>query len=298
MSQPLETRFYTIDFFQLSIVATGDVPTPEDGFRAIHEDEYQPILNSSGYTRDLWRLESRKRPMSYAGQFRKFRTTDLPEIGTAGGNAKELALDDDEGVVERNFFVYYKEHQLLGWCRNGHANTASQFASFLGQLWGTKVSIGPVLEPDAVRRLMSGNVDLKKVTLSIPRPTSRDLYPEEDFSNGTLALLNKSGADSLHLILSIDTRRSDTDGKLSAHWKRALAEFTSLGATTARAIVYEDGVEHPIDLIADRVSSRQGIETNARFPPSGTMYAAIDAARDECKGAIHDYFGSLEGALT
>ena len=298
MTEPLVARRYTIDFFQLAHVATTEVPTIEDGFKIILDEEIEPILVSNGYTRDLWTLQVRSRPKSYAGQFRKFRTNDLPEIGTAGGSAAQLALSDKEGVVEKNFFVYYKEHQILGWHRNGHASSAKQLATFLSSLWGTKVTIDPVLQPDAVKRLLRGDIDLKKVELTIPRPTSRDLYPDDDYGKGILELLNRSGADSLQLTLGIDTRRKDTEGKLTSQWKRALSEFTSMGATTARAIVYDDGVEHPIDLIADRVVSYQDIETNALFPPSGTMYAAIDKAREECKGAINEYFGAVEAALT
>ena len=298
MTEPVATRRYTIDFFQLTHVSTPQVPTIEAGFNSILDEKVEPILVSNGYMRDLWTLELRSRPKSYAGQFRKFRTNDLPEIGVVGGSAAQLALSDQEGVVEKNFFVYYTEHQILGWHRNGHASSAKQLAAFLASLWGAKVTIDPVLQPDAVKRLLSGDIDLKKVELTIPRPTSRDLYPDDDYGKGILELLNRSGADSLHLTLGIDTRRKDTEGKLTSSWKRALAEFTSMGATTARAIVYDDGIEHPIDLIADRVASYQDIETNALFPPSGTMYKAIDTAREECKGAINDYFGAVEEAIT
>lgn len=99
MTEPLVTRRYTIDFFQLTHVSTPEVPTIEDGFNIILEEEVEPILVSNGYMRDLWTLALRSRPKSYAGQFRKFRTNDLPEIGAAGGSAAQLALSDQEGVV-------------------------------------------------------------------------------------------------------------------------------------------------------------------------------------------------------
>ncbi|WP_248915843.1 DUF6731 family protein [Pseudomonas moorei] len=298
MSDALSTRTYAIDFFQISHISTTEVPTLNDGFNSIIDGEVESISDTGGYTRDIWNLTARKRPGSFVGQLRKFRTTDLPETGRAGGTSKQLLLADDEGVVERNFFVYYKQHQLLGWHRNGHGNSPRQLAAFLSSLWGTRVSIDPVLQPEAIKRLMNGNIDLKKITLTVPRPTNPDLYPDDDYGKEIIELMNKSGADSVHIVLGIDTRRGDTDGKLSGKLKRAMSELTAMGATTARAVVYDDGLEHPIDLIADRVVSYQDIETNARFPPSATMYEAIDKAREECKGAINDYFGEMENAIT
>lgn len=299
MSEPLEARRYWIDFFQITHVATPNFPTIEEGFRDILDGSIESILNLGGYTRDIHGPLRRARPLpnSYAGQFRKFRTSDLPEIGAAGEDAQALELAENQGLVERNFFVFYPEHQVLGWCRNGHGNTAIQFGNFLGRLWGTRVTINPILQPDAVRRFMRGEVELKRLEITIPRPTNPDMYPDDDYSRPTLELMNSAGADSIHLSLGIDTRRRDTQGTLSSHWKHALARLSGM-ASTAKAVVYDDGIEHPIDLIADRISSAQDIETNARFPPAATLYAAIDTAREECQGAIHDYFGSLDTALS
>lgn len=294
MSQPLQTRRYTIDFYQLSVTSTPQIPTVDDGFKRILASP-GAIHDIVGYTRELWK--PCVRPGSIGGQFRKFRTSDLPEIGSAGNDATELALAENQGLIERNFFVYYEEHQLVGWCRNGHGNTISQFASFLSACWGTKVQASPILQPDAAKRLMRGGVELKTIEVTLARPTNPDFYPEEDFSQGMIDMLRDSGADTIKLTMGINTRRADTAGSLSSRWKNALNEVTGMGASTARAVVYDDGVEHPIDLIADRVISTQELETNARFPPSGTMYGAIDTARDECKDSIDDYFSSMQEAI-
>jgi hypothetical protein len=298
MSEPLELRRYWIDFFQIDHVATPQFPSVVDGFNSILDRSLAPIFNLGGYTRDIHRPIQRTSPLprSYAGQFRKFRTSDLPEIGAAGEDAQALELAENQGLVERNFFVFYPEHNVLGWCRNGHGNTAMQFGSFLGNLWGTRVTLNPILQPDAVHRFMRGEVQLKRLEITIPRPTNPDMYPDDDYSRATMELMNSAGADSLHLVMGIDTRRKDTEGTLKAHWKHTLARLSGM-ASTAKAVVYDDGIEHPIDLIADRISSPQDIETNARFPPAATLYAAIDTAREECRGAIHDYFGSLGTAL-
>lgn len=247
-----------------------------------------------GYTRDLWALRNRQRPQSFVGQFRKFRTADLPEVGAAGGDAEQLDLEEGQGLVERNFFVYYPDRQLVGWHTNGHASSPRQFARFLGEILSTDVSIDPVLEPDAARRLMAGGIDATEILFTVARPKNPDMYPNDDFSRSMVGLMSEVDADSMHLKLRVDARRADTAGKLATRAKRALRDiYRSMEVTTARATVIEDGYEHPIDLIADRVVSRQTVEVDARYPSAEIMYELIDTARRECEESIHEYFGEL-----
>lgn len=299
MPDAVKDKKYIIDFYCLSMQPTAELPSVASGLDSIIDSELSPHADINGYVREIWKPIKRSRPrISYAGQFRKFRQSDLPEIGAAGEDAAELELEDGQGLVERNFFIYYPAHSLLAWCRNAHGSTTNQFARFLSNVWSTKVTSHPVLEHDAARRLMRNGVVLKKIIVTIPRPTSPDMYAETEFNETALGLLNDAAADSIHMEMGVDARRADSSGGLVDGLKRALAEAVGLGASTARAIVIDDGIEHPIDLIADRVFSVQEIETNAKYPPSGTMYAAIDAARHECEELINDYFGSLGGALT
>lgn len=298
MVDALQEKKYTIDFFCLSIQPTADVPSIQSGLENIVDNETSPYTSVNGYIREIWRPLKRDRPrISYAGQFRKFRKSDLPEIGATGQDASELELNEDQGLVERNFFVYYPRHSILAWCRNSHGSTPNQFAKFLSAVWGTKIEANPVLAPDAARRIMQHGITLKKVLLTIPRPTNPGLHPEHDFNAAAFSLISESAADSIHIEIGIDSRRADSQGSLSERWKRALTEAVGIGASTAKAIVIDDGIEHPIDLIADRVFSTQEIETNAKYPPSNTMYAAIDTARHECDELINDYFGTLESVL-
>lgn len=300
MAAALQDKKYTIDFFQISLQPTANTPSVEKGLELVTRSKTSSALSIGGYTREIWKPQARKNSdgTSYAGQFRKFRTDDLPEIGSAGEDASEIELDEDEGLVERNFFVFYPKNQILGWCRNSHGNTPNQFARFLSSLWLTKVEAGPLLQPDAAKRLMHRGVELKRIKLVIPRPANPDMYDSNEFNRQLMAMMSGANADSIHLEMGIDARRIDSAGTLAKRLKTALKQAASLGASSARAVVYDDGFEHPIDLIADRIFSVQEIETNAKYPPAGTMYNAIDSALHECKGQLNEYFGSDENSVT
>jgi hypothetical protein len=290
-------RSYKIEFFQLSIIPNQDISSVRDLFEALDADEYDTSLEIGGFTREIWRLVFDRFDNSVCGQFRKFRDTDIPEIGSVGEDAEQIELEDDEGLIERNFFVYYEQNDLLAWHKNSHSSGVNQFANFLSTTAGVRVTAAPVIQSDAIARLMSGDVDLKKIEFTLPRPTNPRLYPEDDFGSSILGMMNNADADSLKISMGVDMRRADTEGKLTSRLKRTLRNLVRNGASTARAHVIDDGVEYPIDLIADRVFSWQSVETNAHFPPNYTMYGIIDTAKAERQEELDGYFGAMEDAL-
>lgn len=290
-------RSYKIEFFQLNLVPNQDVSSIRELFEALDDEEYDTSLDISGFTREVWGLVFDRFEDSVCGQFRKFRNTDIPEIGSLGEDAEQIELEDDEGLIEKNFFVYYEEHDLLAWHKNSHSSGVNQFVNFLGTTAGVRVTAGPILQSDAISRLMSGDVELKKIEITLPRPTNPRLYPDDDFGAGIMGMMTDADADSLKISMGVDLRRADTEGKLTQRLKRTLRNLANSGASTARAHVFEDGVEYPIDLIADRVFSWQSVETNAYFPPNFTMYGIIDTAKAECQEELDGYFGAMEDAL-
>lgn len=290
-------RSYKIEFFQLNLVPNQDVASVRDLFEALSEEEYDTSSEIGGFTREVWGLVFDRYPESVCGQFRKFRDTDIPEIGLPGEDAEQIELEDGEGLIEKNFFIYYEENNILAWHRNNHSSGINQFVSFLSSTAGIRVSAGPILQSDAIARLMNGDVELKKIEITLPRPTNPALYPDDDFGSSILGMMTDADADSLKISMGVDLRRADTEGRLTNRLKSTLRNVLRSGATTARAHVFEDGSEFPIDLIADRVFSWQSVETNSQFPPSFTMYGIIDTAKAECQEALDGYFGAMEDAL-
>ncbi|MGK2697582.1 DUF6731 family protein [Serratia surfactantfaciens] len=289
---------YKVEFFQLSLTPNREIDSFETLFELLeNDDDTQTALNHGGYTREIWGLRNKRNPRAIYGQFRKFRTTDIPEIGKVGGQSQEIELDDNEGLIERNFFAYYVENDIVAWHKNSHSSSINQFAGFLSAIADCKISAAPILQADAIGRLMSGDVTLKKIEFTLPRPTNPDLYPADNYGRGMIDLMNGVDADSLKVTMGVDLRRADTEGKMSNRLKDTLRALVQSGATTARAYVFDEGIEHPIDLIADRVFSIQQIETDAHFPPAITMYNLLDTAKAECQEGIDDYFGEMGRAL-
>jgi hypothetical protein len=286
---------YRIDFYQLSMQPTADIDSPKTGFAAVLDGSIEALVaDNAGYSREIYGLVERA-GQSIGGVLRKFRTDNLPSIGAPGEAAEDIPLEDDEGVIEQNHFVYYQQHNIIGWQADRHGTHPSQFARFLRTLWGTAVTMEPVIQPDAMARLMSGSVELTRIEVSMPRPTNPDVFPDDDFSSALLAAMANAGAQTIKLNLGVDLRR-DKGARLKDSMKAALGHMCEMGATKARARVVEDGHDHSIDLVADRVSSVQASESDGRLP-SNSMYSLIDLAKAECSEALNEYFSTPEMAL-
>jgi hypothetical protein len=263
----------------------------------MHAHQIATWAEVSNFIREVFRLQRRHNGASFAGQFRKFRSDDLPEIGRVGVPGAQLQIAADAGLIEKNYFIYYRDMSIVGWHSNAHGNSAGQFGRFLKAVSGTKCQVVPVLQPEAARRLLRGDVQLKQFTVSIPRPRAPEMYPDNDYGKAMLDLLAGGGGDNLHVRIGVDARRGDASAHLAGRVKRAMVELSTLGATTAKAIVYDDGFEHSIDLLADRVTSRQEVDHDGRYPPEQTMFQLIDAARQECEEPLREYFGTADDRI-
>lgn len=290
---------YRFDAFKLNITASGGIANATDVIQALTAQGAQPSAQVGAYTRDLWRVAQERAPRSWFGQFRKFRHEDLPLVGAPGEEGEELEIAENAGLIEKNFFLIVPPHDILLWCVNGHANTPNQFTQFLSELSGVRVSADPVLQSDAMRRLMSGAVSLTKVNLRIARPTNPDWYPADDFSRELLQVLAQGGGDSLLLQAGVDGRLARANQHdLAGRWKRAIRTFVNEGlAKTARVEVMEDGIEYPIDLIADRLLTQIEVEHDGRYAPTASMLGALRSAWAEVAPTIEEVFGEEGHAI-
>lgn len=287
---------YKIGFFQLSTTPTAQAPNAYAAVRGLIASPAALAMSVSGYTREVYGLkEDRDRGVIF-GRFRKIRTTDLPAIGEVGREAEELDLEN-KGLIDQNFFALFEQHSLLLWQVNNHANGTSQFRGFLEKHLGVSVTTDPLLQRGAIERLLASESEFSKIELTLPRPTNPDLFFEEDFSKEALAMLSASNGDSIKIIITTDGRLKQKRGIVN-RLKRSLAELSEDGdARVARVVATEDGIEHPIDLIADRIRTTVEVDHDGKYPPVNDMYNAICGAKDEQKAAIEAYFGVADRVL-
>jgi hypothetical protein len=284
------SKRFRFDFYQLTVTPDASISEVGDGFSGSLSGVFQSNCHHHGYTRELHDLTASS--SGWQGQFRKYRDADLPQIGKIGASPSDIILQDDEGLIEVNSFMYFKKFNILVWNVNGHGSHPDKFASCLSDLWGLKVSISPLIEPDCIKRLMRNNVQLKKIIVTVPRPSNPNLYDQNSVSETMMNLMQNTNSDHFKLELGVNLRSKDAEC-LTGNLKLALQEFVAAGATKAEVVIDENGYNEPIDLIAQRISSTRQLATSSRYLPAATMYTMLKDVYDEKQGVIDELCGSL-----
>lgn len=95
---------YIFDFYSIASVQQDlFAMSTESAFEKIINGDHPKSYASYGCIREVFGLHYRINTNSYAGQIRKIRKADLPEIGALGKDGKKIELEIDEGVIEKNF---------------------------------------------------------------------------------------------------------------------------------------------------------------------------------------------------
>lgn len=291
MSKSLKPKKYTFDFYQLTPDSSDLFSTPaHEYFDKLIDETLTSEYASHGSTRDIYGLKYNTLTKSYSGQFRKIRKADLPEVGEPGRVGKKLQLNDREGVIEKNFFVYFIEHSLLVMHRNDNASSGTHLAQLLSAHVGAPFFADPLILPEQAEQLLNGKINIKRFNVRIPKPTHPERYPQDSLSSNAINLLNKSDADHIDITFSVDSKVEDSKGRLSSTLQSAIRPLLSMGATKAILDADENGLIHPIDLIANRIYSIQTILTNSTFPPSESMYNLAAQAKADKQEVINAYF--------
>ncbi len=230
------------------------------------------------------------------GVFAKFRSDQIPHIGEAGGNEREIEIAENEGLLEKNHFIYRPLDSLLVFEQNGHGSRPARLARYITEQAGEVLTFDPVLQGDAVERLMRGEAEMRSMKVSFARPTNPDLFPEDQWSRSLMEQMAIAGGSSVVLSITSDSRSDDEEkNRLSARMKDSVRALMRSGyARTVRVKLEEDGIEHPIDLMADRITSVQSVSMAGKYPVRGSIYAALSSAFEEQRDAIYGVIGSPE----
>jgi len=233
----------------------------------------------------------------YRGAFIRIRTEDLPRVTNDLGQESDLDLAQNEGLGEKNFFVYDAERGLLLWQVNGNGCHVSRFAKFLSDQVDSPTRISPILRHGALERLMSGDVLLSKFELSFALPTNPELYPDDDNSQRMMELLNGIDADSIVIKAAANAPGRNRNRKsFRSGTKAMLSSIADMpGTRIVRATV--DGANDEIDLISDRLSTFIEVRSRGRYPDPNRILPAMTECIEELQDELDAFFGDEENRI-
>lgn len=232
------------------------------------------------------------------GVVAKARDEDLPNIGELGGDERPVDIGEKESLLEKNYFLFRRDLKLIVYQHNGHAVTSGQFESYLSAVTGYPIRLHPVLQPDAHARLLRDSAEPKAVEMTVAAPKNPDMMPDNEWARHIVQAATLGGGQSLHFKLSPGSDGPKHTRRLWPSIKAAASELADRGLApkVARVTVVEDGVEQPIDLIADRLYAHQTVHKEGRYPKPESMYAALNQSIWDRWDEIVEILGSPSGA--
>ncbi|WP_118186009.1 DUF6731 family protein [Paraburkholderia phosphatilytica] len=226
----------------------------------------------------------------YRGELKRYANDDLPHAGIPNGPERELEMQAHEMTIERNHFLYYQNRKVIVWQENRRSGPVSALARYLSSSLGSTIAFYPVLTRQATLELLLQDHRPKVLEFTVARPLNPQLYQHAPDTNRVMNLL--AGIGGLTGSFRISANGKGIRGQL-LDAARAITlgrELVASGHASIVRLEVED-LDHPIDLMADRLKSEVTVNTQGRYPIPQDIYAALGGVKDEFEQELVGIFG-------
>ena len=215
---------------------------------------------------------------------------DAPHIREADGGERPIELEDQEGILEKNYFLYYRKQQLLVWQVNGRASHISRFENYLASYAGTPVKFYDILQEGSFERLRNGLI--KSLKFRIAKRRNANAIDPHNWESDVFDLMGGIGGTVIEVKVSTRRKGRGLIDKTSdvIHRMMNRDDVSSLQ-------VRMDGQREPIDLFADRISDRIEVQMVGHYPLPRDIIIKLAEAKDRQKQALEASLGTGDEIL-
>lgn len=224
------------------------------------------------------------------GSICRLRMTGLPSLGTHGIRMTEqLALAENQGLVECTHFIYFKNEKILGIEYNHHGPKASNMewhiTDKVNSLHGTPSDVRflPIFDEDVMRALTSG-VEVGLLRMVVPKENIGNLAQFDPSIHGAFQNAVAFGAKGkVELVIRVDSNRSHPlDGGVLKSKLDNLPGNPGDTFSMLKASLKQEGERsRPVDLLEGKFVADVWIETRGR---------SNEVNETEIMQEIHDAF--------
>ena len=219
-----------------------------------------------------------------SGVFGRLRDDAPNKIDNVGAET-QLALLSTDRLIEKCYFLYYINTDILVWQASRDVGPANKFAEYLSDLISNTrnsilmFNVNPLVDANSLQRVLSG--DIKAIECKMARPNTR-LVNQPVWTQGAFDIMSSLNAATIKLNVSA------ARGILS----NATALIKQLVADNSVSLlrVKIDGEDDPIDLFADRIDERFFVNLNGHYPVASDLLNNLDTAYSNQRSLITAYF--------
>lgn len=204
---------------------------------------------------------------------------DRPPVRRSDGTEVPLPVAVGDALLEKNYFLYFREGQLLVWHFNLSANHVANMGLMLSTMGGMDRVVSYThefknlfaLQPDQVIEYV--DVKIRAPRGKLEQQELAQLDPT-DWSFNPFKVLSDTGSRQLAVVM-----QNRTDDGLKAGARRMLGDLTGL-SLTRRLKVRVDGATEPIDMLAERYTYRVPMQCVDATPSATELLQALQQAKD------------------
>lgn len=238
---------------------------------------------ADGLEYELRELETFNSGESFKGVLAVLRD-EAPHIRDGSGNERPIELEQDERLIEKNYFLHFKNRELLVWQVNGKGSHVNRLEAYLTHLSGFPVVFADIINSATLEKLDQGPI--RRIKFKIARQRNAEAIDPNCWESRAFELMG--GVDATTLSIEVATRRKKKG--LSDSVKEAVHRL--MDRTETRGIeVRLLGDEEPIDIFADRIKDRIQVSMHGLYPVASEMFAELSSAKDRQAEALDAYFG-------
>lgn len=285
-------KSYKVRFYDLVIGQRDDQPpyTSRDLFRELKasargQNGLCPSYLKAGQGYEIRELRSHNNNAVFQGIFAVTRD-DAPHIRRRNGDEQPIDLQADEGVLEKNHFIYYSGPSLLVYQVNQRANHPARLEEYLTHMTGLgrSVILADILTSDAWEQVRRGQV--KRVHMVLSTPQTAATYDPEDFSGRTLQTMERAGATRAEINMSI----SGGNRGMSTWLKQGVLRMRERENVKSLRVQL-DGGDQMLDLLANTVRDTIEVQMDGRYPNTRHTFEELETAKTRQQDTLDGHFG-------
>lgn len=237
--------------------------------------QHWPAMQAGGDSyqmRDMVRVGS-----VWKGTFGKLRD-DAPHVVRAGQAERELALGDDEHLLEKCHFLYKEADNALAWQINRTAGGLTRAQDYLSTLLGQVVMLAPIMNEAELQRVLDGN--LYEIDFAYARPHA---------IAGNAPVWNQDAFNMMNRVEAAHakfTLRAPRHGNLLGRGAKSMVRqlVGTIGAEKIRVRLTDES--DPIELFMAPLRDSIRVELRGRYAVAARVYEELAAAYDRHAGAL------------
>lgn len=288
-------RQYKARFYQAQSGASNEGKKVSEILLALEKQDEPVTVLLGGTPFEIRHIADQK--TTIWGVFARIRNHDLPHAGRRGGGERELDLSDDEGLLEKAHFVLSKKTEVMALQLNTLVGYHSKLAAYLTNLASETISLNPILQPDAARRLISRNVRIREFDIAVARPNVATLEEPSRlrhlWNRTIIEVMAGTGAYRMRMVIGADGHANNDGRFITGRFLQSIGELSRSAEVRRARVKFEGGDEDSgtVDLLADQLAADIQVEANGRYPHSFGMWTELDHALRRNSNEIAEVLG-------